>query len=139
MMSIICLSAKAQVGPSAHVNGGQTQASTWTDPATGLMWTKKEKGDWVDWKEAHEYCHNLKLGGYSNWRLPELNELQHIYDRTQFSDSCDCAFKGGIRARGHVWSNTVGNASGEAFFLDDDKRVSGPRDYRFLHTALCVR
>ncbi|MBS9782388.1 MAG: DUF1566 domain-containing protein [Arcobacter sp.] len=30
---------------------------------------------------AETYCKNLKLGGYTNWRIPTLNELLSIVDR----------------------------------------------------------
>ena len=34
----------------------------------------------LDYGEAVDYCKNLKLGGFSNWRLPEIEELQGISD-----------------------------------------------------------
>src|ERR1035437_10122075 len=49
---------------------------TWTDPATGLMWTKKDNGSDVDWNQASAYCSNLQLAGYKDWRLPNIEELQ---------------------------------------------------------------
>jgi hypothetical protein len=53
---------------------------TWTEPATGLMWTKKDNGYDVDWQQATNYCRNLQLAGYSGWRLPTIDELLGIYD-----------------------------------------------------------
>jgi len=57
---------------------------TWTDPATGLMWTRKDDptGHNLDWHEATDYCRNLHLAGYSDWRLPKVDELAGI-DETQ--------------------------------------------------------
>lgn len=53
----------------------------WPDPSTGLMWTgqttwglHKDK----NWEQARDYCTSLKLGGFSNWRLPTLNEVKAI-------------------------------------------------------------
>jgi formylglycine-generating enzyme required for sulfatase activity len=55
-------------------------AGVWTDPATGLMWTKQDSGSGVSWDQAKAYCSNLRLGGFSDWRLPTIDELQGIYD-----------------------------------------------------------
>jgi hypothetical protein len=54
---------------------------TWTDPVTGLIWTKKDNGSDVTWKQATDYCRNLQLAGHSGWRLPTLDELQGIVDQ----------------------------------------------------------
>ena len=32
------------------------------------------------WDEAKSYCENLSLSGFSNWRLPTLDELKMITD-----------------------------------------------------------
>jgi hypothetical protein len=50
----------------------------WTDPATGLMWTKEGSGDSVSWQQAMYYCRNLKLAGHDDWRLPTIDELSGI-------------------------------------------------------------
>jgi Protein of unknown function (DUF1566) len=49
--------------------------STWTDPDTGLMWAKKDNGADVNWNQASNYCTKLQLAGYSDWRLPTIEEL----------------------------------------------------------------
>jgi hypothetical protein len=52
----------------------------WTDPATGLQWVHADNDADLDFDQAVDYCKNLKLGGYSNWRLPEIDELKGISD-----------------------------------------------------------
>jgi len=32
-------------------------------------------------EEGEEYCENLSYGGYSNWRLPDIEELKLIVDK----------------------------------------------------------
>jgi len=60
----------------------ETQArGFWTDPSTGLMWAGKDSGKDVSWKGAMKYCRDLRLAGYSDWRLATLAELGAIYDR----------------------------------------------------------
>jgi hypothetical protein len=64
-----------------------TEAGTVTDNLTGLMWSKDaspEAGgsgvEQVVWTTALSYCYNLTLGGYSDWRLPNVKELQSLID-----------------------------------------------------------
>ncbi|MHB1488202.1 MAG: Lcl C-terminal domain-containing protein [Acidimicrobiales bacterium] len=65
-------------GPSG--NSSAAAAAPWTDPATGLMWTSADNNADLTFDQAVDYCKNLRLGGYSNWRLPEIEELQGISD-----------------------------------------------------------
>lgn len=59
-----------------HDNGDGTV----TDRATGLMWAKYDNNKGVDWVEALYYAENLELAGYTDWRLPNVKELQGIVD-----------------------------------------------------------
>jgi hypothetical protein len=53
----------------------------WVDPSTGLMWAGKDNGKDVNWHKATKYCRDLRLAGYSDWRLATLGELEGIYDK----------------------------------------------------------
>ena len=55
---------------------------TISDMATGLMWQAADDGISKNWEEALEAAENLKLGGHSDWRLPNAKELQSIVDYT---------------------------------------------------------
>ena len=112
----------------------------------GLMWTGKDNGSDVTWNEANSYCQNLRLGGYSDWRLPSIDELSAVYDPSK-SDTFDYGFrprtyhiKGGIKLSGWPWSGTRQD-SGSAwdFFFSDGQRHSLPLDTPIHSRALCVR
>ncbi|MBO4700000.1 DUF1566 domain-containing protein [bacterium] len=48
-----------------------------TDTKTGLVWQKTyETGK--NWQAALDYCENLTYAGYSDWRLPNKNELASL-------------------------------------------------------------
>ena len=49
------------------------------DNETGLMWTRKDNGQDIDWIAATEHAKNLRLGGYADWRLPTIQELERLY------------------------------------------------------------
>lgn len=74
-------------GQDAHYLKGETMsyelnsdATTTTDLVTGLMWETVPSSDDYTWDEAVEYCENLELDGYTDWRMPSLKELFSISD-----------------------------------------------------------
>jgi serine/threonine-protein kinase len=127
---------------TANLNPPDSMSSkTWTDPATGLMWTKKDNGSDVNWQQAIDYCRNLQLAGHSSWRLATIDELQGIYDPN--------ANVGGYHVKGNlqlsnwwVWSSSPGNASdgGWGFGFEGGERTSYILGYSgYVKRALCVR
>ena len=54
--------------------------NTVIDTNTNLQW--QDNSDTINkgfrWKEAIEYCEDLKLDGYDDWRLPNIRELNSI-------------------------------------------------------------
>jgi hypothetical protein len=100
-----------------------------------LMWTRADNGEDVDWYGARKYCTELRLGDYSNWRMPTIAELEKLYDpktqgiRTPFPQTI------------WVWSSErQGSGSAFAFRFVVGKRHDVPLDLAgdFLR-ALCVR
>ncbi|MBC8186493.1 DUF1566 domain-containing protein [candidate division KSB1 bacterium] len=57
--------------------------STITDNATGLMWMQNDSKTGMLWEEALNYTENMEYAGYSDWRLPNVKELQSIVDYTR--------------------------------------------------------
>ncbi len=56
---------------------------TITDNATGLMWMADDSGTGMNWEEALHYAENYEFAGYTDWRLPDVKELQSIVDYTR--------------------------------------------------------
>ncbi|PID47442.1 MAG: hypothetical protein CR967_04390 [Proteobacteria bacterium] len=79
-----------------------------TDNDSGLMWQDNGDVGVVEkkWKEAIEYCESLTLGGYADWRLPNIIELLSI---TNKADKFDPSLKDGFvkRISGSFWSSTT--------------------------------
>jgi len=81
---------------------------TITDTTTGLMWQQATAPGTYTWEQALTYCENLTLpsGGYSDWRLPNRNELQSIVDYNRYNPSIDTAvFPGTVVS--YYWSSTT--------------------------------
>lgn len=53
---------------------------TITDNKTNLMWQKEDDGQTRTFKESEAYCKRLTLGGYRDWRLPNIDELRSVSD-----------------------------------------------------------
>jgi hypothetical protein len=51
------------------------------DTATGLEWTKEYATN-KTWQQALDYCETLNYGDYSDWRLPNIEELKTLIDDT---------------------------------------------------------
>lgn len=49
-----------------------------------------------NWEEAIDYCESISLGGYTDWRLPNINELLSIME-----------FKRRYRAYPDYWTSTT--------------------------------
>lgn len=45
-----------------------------------LMWPSVDFRRYMSWREAEDFCKSYTGGGYNNWRLPSLMELQTLYN-----------------------------------------------------------
>jgi len=65
------------------------------DTKTHLMWQDNKDVKTVerDWQGAINYCKNLKLGGYKDWRLPSVSELLTIVDYNTYNPAISPVFK----------------------------------------------
>ncbi len=92
---------RANAPTGQYTNNGN---GTITDNRTGLIWQQALQPATYTYATAVSYCANLTLGGNSNWRLPEISELQSIYDPCS-TTLLDPIFTGSLTA--YMWSNTV--------------------------------
>ena len=50
------------------------------DTFTGLTWTRADSGKPMNWKEALAWAERLETAGHTDWRLPDVKELQSLLD-----------------------------------------------------------
>lgn len=77
-----------------------------TDNVTGLQWQDDAKSadNALIWTEALDLCESLSLGGRSDWRLPNINELRSIVDFRHIDPATDPIFRNS--ASTPYWSST---------------------------------
>ncbi len=56
------------------------------DNLTGLIWQRYSSPE-SNWNEAKEYCKKSRTGGFSDWRLPSIDELMTIVDKRRYAPS----------------------------------------------------
>ncbi|MAG63454.1 hypothetical protein CMO84_08030 [Candidatus Woesearchaeota archaeon] len=83
-----CVRGTTTYGVNNFVDNGD---GTITDVATNLMWAKSDSTTPLDWEAALAYAENSTLAGATDWRLPNVKELQSIVDYTRALDATDPA------------------------------------------------
>jgi hypothetical protein len=64
---------------------------TISDYATGLTWTQSDSASGMNWEASQNYCESLDTAGISDWRLPNIKELQSIVDYSRSPDTSKSA------------------------------------------------
>ena len=60
---------------------------TVTDTKTRLMWAAKDNGIPISWHHSFIYCQQFRGGGYTDWRMPTLNELAGLYNPGEMNNN----------------------------------------------------
>jgi len=113
-----------------------------TDYASGLMWQKNYTNKGMStWKEALFYCENLVYAGYSDWRLPNKNELASIVDYGKDSPASDFPI---VEMHDTLYFLSSTSPGGMVYIIDlvfgEVKTMSkGEGDVIPEHYARCVR
>jgi hypothetical protein len=111
-----CVRGNTDYGKNSFVDNGDQTVS---DNATGLMWEQNDAAS-SDWPDAVARCEAATTGSHSDWRLPNVKELQSIVDYTRSPDttqsaSIDTSFfnatsfinEEGVQDWGDYWSSTT--------------------------------
>ena len=78
---------------------------TVTDTTSGLMWQQAETKA-MRWEKALSFCEDIDLGGYQDWRLPNIRELLSLVDENGGAPSINAEFFPGCRPHTY-WSSTT--------------------------------
>jgi len=124
-------------------------ANVYSDPETGLMWQNINPLE-KSWDEADSYCESLELGGFSDWRVPTINDLKTLIKgcastieecnvsdscRSKYScwegDKCSCPDSGGPAEQGFYWDSGTWEYFGDqqGSFWSSSKRSDSTGGY----------
>ena len=99
-----------------------------------LSWSKRSS-DKMTWPEAIDYCQNLNEGGYTDWRLPNIDELRTIIKncpKTETGGQCKVSRKKGCLSwercgngykEGSCYCESLNNNGGYYSKLGDNDNV----------------
>jgi hypothetical protein len=112
---------------------------TITDNYTGLIWQKIQPANTMTWEEALKYAKGLKLSGKTDWRLPNIKEIQSLNDEKLYKPSFNKFFFPDISS-GNYWSSTtLQNATLKAWDINVDYGIVSYNDKTLKQNVLCVR
>ncbi len=81
-----------------------------------LQWSEKSQNA-INWDNAKQYCENLTEGGFTDWRLPNIDELRTLIQNhpgTQTGGTCPISKKSG-KLTLRDWKNDCSGRSGNNF------------------------
>ena len=122
--------------PNHFTNNGD---GTITDNITNLVWQKTSYHDSLTWEQALTYADSLTLAGNSDWRLPNIKELQSLNDESLISPSVNTTFFSNIAVNKYWSSTTLPNQTLKAWYLDTQFGVTTYDLKTVKHYLLCVR
>lgn len=103
----------------------------WTDPKTGLMWSRINIGQYwkngrligesqkIELYHANKVCQELTLAGFNDWRLPTIGELKSLMIQNKVGYNCppNTLFPPKKNVWGEYWSSSHSNISSCYWFV----------------------
>ena len=123
---------------------------TVTDATTGLMWqqcTPEHIGVGCvgggsvayTWEQAITYCEGLSLGGFDDWRLPNIKELSSIVDTTKSSRAIQLTYFPDTMQDRYWSSSTDAGSTTDAWIVHFLLGVVGSNNKSDNYYVRCVR
>jgi hypothetical protein len=132
-----------ETNSSINLASSENERYRWTpviveDKQTKRIWQRQDNGERTfEW--AKSYCEGLRVGGDTNWRLPEIGELRELLGESDSRSDGTSELFNELR-RGSYWSGTLlSNARVRFQNPWDDKGGIAARYGKDSKYALCVR
>lgn len=125
--------------PISYPQQFYVQNSIVTDSLHGLSWQATISSDSISWEEALQYAESSNYGGFNDWRLPNIKELQTL-TQVDLSNPClSASLFNGISVAPFWSSTTLINQSGKAWIMDSKFGITTYKDKLQKAKVLVVR
>lgn len=112
---------------------------TTTDLVTNLMWKQLPSSDSLTWDQALAFSESLVFSGYSDWRLPNIKELQSINDEGIINPSVSQTYFSGVTTSKYWSSTSLPNQITKAWHLNTQFGITSYDEKIRKLYFLCVR
>jgi len=112
------------------------------DKDSGLMWQKEGPSTKKNWQTALQYCEDLTLANYTDWKLPDANELLSLIDYTQNDPAVSTSYLYNYTYSDNYFSSTtnaVSNGLWTAWAVDFNDGEIYYESKSFTGYVRCVR
>ena len=112
---------------------------TITDNLTQLIWQKVTNPSALTWEQALAYAEGLSLGASSEWRLPNIKELQSLNDETLTNPSVNTDYFSSIGVKNYWSSTSLPNQTTEAWYCNTKFGITTYDLKANSNYVICVR
>jgi hypothetical protein len=112
---------------------------TITDNLTQLIWQKAPNISAVTWENAIAHAENLSLASATDWRLPNLKELQSLNDESVTNPSANTTFFPTIGVHNYWSSTSVQNQPANAGFWNTQFGITTMDLKTATNYVICVK
>lgn len=138
LVGVLLFSGTARAGKFTDNQNGVV-----TDNVTGLFWQQQDDQTYRNWETAITYCENLNLNNHTDWRLPNIKELDSLVDRSRWDPAIDPVFpitRNTIYGWVQFWSSTTHVSYGSAWYVNFETGGIGTASKSSIATYVrCVR
>ncbi len=111
------------------------------DTKTNLMWQDDNYATIYNrtWNDAIDYCEELDKANFTDWRLPNINELNSITDDSKYDPALDSNFQ--LSTSTKYWSSTtyIDSDKDNAWYVDFNTSISSTAIKIGEYKTRCVR
>lgn len=139
-MKILLIILFIFIGANAQNSRFVNKKSVILDIVTSKMWQKKSSTKNTNWNNAKKYCKSLRLSNFSNWRLPRVDELMSLIDKSRYNSSVSTEHFSNIKNEGFYWSKSIHQEDKKKAWLVFFKAGYSTYYYKnHVGQVLCVR
>jgi hypothetical protein len=112
---------------------------TITDNLTQLIWQKAPNANLLTWENAIVYAESLSLASATDWRLPNIKELQSLNDESRSNPSINSTFFPAIGIKNYWSATTLPNQVLESWFWNTQFGITTYALKTSTNYVICVK